>query len=74
MSVTKEQIASHLKVIQTFAEVIREAGNIPSGYLYAMVMDKTDLNNYNRIIDMLKRTGLVSESTNHVLKWEGPKS
>lgn len=72
MSVTKEQIASHLKVIQTFTEAIREAGSIPSGYLYAMVMDKTDLNNYNRIIDMLKRTGLVSES-NHVLKWEGPK-
>lgn len=73
MSITKEQIAAHLKVVQAVAEAIREAGTIPSGHLYSALCGKMDLNSYNRIIDMLKRTELVSE-TNHVLKWEGPKS
>ena len=41
-------------------------GGIPSGHLYAMVMDMISLNLYQDIIDILVRVGKIKE-TNYLL-------
>ena len=53
------------------AEAIREAGRIPSGTLYAMLMGKMDFQAYSVLIRTLKNAGLVEERT-HELIWIGP--
>lgn len=60
-----------VRVALAVAEAIRELGEVPSGHLYARVMGKMTLENYNAVIDALKGAGLVEE-TNHILKWVGP--
>ncbi len=70
-AVTKEQITAVVRTIAVVAELIRELGEVPSGHLYAQLMDQMGLLTYDRVIDQLKRAKLVSES-NHVLRWIGP--
>jgi len=69
---SKEQIKSALNLTFAVTEAIREAGEIPSGTLYVLLCGKLDITAYNSMIEMLKRTGLVTESA-HLLKWAGPK-
>lgn len=47
-------------------------GAVPSGHLYADVMDVFDLETYLRLIENLKAKGLVRVS-NHLVMWTGPK-
>lgn len=51
---------------------IKTAGTegIPSGHLYAMVMDKLSLQAYEAIIRFLKGKNLIEEKF-HVLYWQG---
>lgn len=72
MEFTRDQIAAALKTVQAVAEAIKELGSVPSGELYAQLMGHLSLSAYTRVIDTLKRTGLVKES-NHLLTWIGPK-
>jgi hypothetical protein len=53
------------------AEAIRELGSVPSGHLYAQLMDKMSLETYTAVIQVLKNTKLVEEK-NHLLTWIGP--
>ena len=53
------------------AEAIRAAGSIPSGHLYAMLMDKLELHEYEALLGSLKRTDLVTETSDHMLHWNG---
>jgi hypothetical protein len=55
----------------TLAEAIRELGEVPSGHLYARVMDRLSLADYTAIISALKGARLISESHN-LLTWKGP--
>ena len=64
----EEQVKSALNVVMAIAEAIRELREVPSGELYARLMDKLSLEQYERIIDTLKRSGAITEQ-NHVLKW-----
>lgn len=63
------QEAAAWVLVGAIRDAIREAGEegIPSGHLYAMIMDKVSLESYNSVIDLLKRTGMISEC-NHLLK------
>lgn len=72
MDLTKEQVASAIAVVQTIAEAVRVAGKIPSGHLYAMIMDKVSIQAFESAVALLKRAGLVGES-NHELSWTGPE-
>lgn len=54
----------------TIAEAIREAGRIPSGTLYAVLMGKIDLEGYGRIIRSLQNAGLIKVVA-HELIWTG---
>lgn len=65
-----EKARAALAVVAAVAEVIRELGTVPSGDLYARVMGHISLEEYEKLIGILKGTGLVSESA-HQLKWIG---
>ena len=67
---TQQQAA--LEIIKTLAEVIRSLGSVPSGHLYAHVMGQLSFAQYMSAIDILKRTGLVTEQA-HLLAWVEPK-
>jgi hypothetical protein len=67
---TKEQAA--FEVVAAITEIIRTSGEVPSGELYAYLMDKMSLETYNRILSTIKSSGLVVEK-NHLLVWVGPK-
>jgi hypothetical protein len=69
---TKDQRTAVVELIAAVAEVIRTAGEIPSGHLYAAMMGKVDIHTYNAILSTLKGSKLVVEK-NHLLTWVGPK-
>lgn len=72
VSVTKDQLRAGLKMTFAVAEAIREAGEIPSGQLYALVMAELDLAAYERLLGVLVGAGLINRGPNHLLKWVGP--
>lgn len=66
----EETIEMSVKIV---ADAIREAGSIPSGYLYSSLMQfGITLDEYNILIGILKRSGRVEEKF-HELKWIEPK-
>ncbi len=68
---TAADLRAGLAVTLAVTEAIREAGEIPSGTLYALLCAKMDITAYQSMIAMLKRTGLIIE-TGHMLRWSGP--
>ena len=50
-------------------EVIRELKSIPSGHLYAQLVGKMDLAEYQAVVAVLVKAGVVTESTSHLLTW-----
>ena len=71
--ITRDDIKLALRLTATVAEAIRDAGTVPIGKLYAVVMGHLTLGQYQSIIDQLKNAGLVVESENHLLAWVGPR-
>ena len=69
-ALTQDQAA--VEIIMAVAEAIRSLGSVPSGHLYARVMPFMNLDAYTRVIETLKRAGLVTEK-NHLLTWVGLK-
>lgn len=72
MTATKEQVNAALEMVRAVGDAIREAGEVPSGHLYAVLMGKVDLAGYERMVDMLVGAGLVERAPNHLLRWVGP--
>lgn len=68
----RQDIANYIDLVKTVADVIHNAGELPSGTLYAMLMGCMDLRSYNNVIGILKRTGLVQERS-FLLTWTGPR-
>lgn len=66
------QTQTALGIIQAVAEAIRELGSVPSGELYAQLMGNLTLEQYNQIIAVLVRSGVVKLS-GHVLTWNGSR-
>jgi hypothetical protein len=66
----EEQKNAVTKVVLALTETIKELGSIPSGHLYAQIMDRVSLSQYTQLIKMVKGTGLVKEE-NHLLSWIG---
>ncbi len=57
-------------VVAAMGRVIQHVGSIPSGELYARLMDKINLEQYNYLLGLLLSTGLV-EQKNYLLIWKG---
>ena len=69
----RRELELAIRALKVLAEIIRHAGEVPSGELYARLMHKVTLEDYTRLIETLKRTGLVTETPGHLLRWSGPK-
>ena len=61
---------STIRIVAAIAEAIRDLGSVPSGHLYARVMGILSLDQYNQVIGILKKQGLVTES-HYELTWIG---
>jgi hypothetical protein len=75
MPTTREQVTAALaalKVLVAVGDAIREAGEISSGSLYAVVMGRLDMHRYETIIATLKNADLINESPAHLLRGSGP--
>ncbi len=71
--VTKQQVVAMFKITMAVSEAIRELGQVPSGHLYARLMDTLSPQGYESIINTLKGAGVVAEDASHLLRWVGPK-
>ena len=70
-SLNTNQVQTHVQALAAIAEAIRELGEVPSGTLYAQVMGQFTLDQFQRLIGVLKRADIITES-GHVLAWVGP--
>jgi len=64
----KTEVQAAIKLVQAVAEAIRELKSVPSGHLYAQLMGYMSLDEYNKIIRILKNAKLVTEE-NYLLTW-----
>ena len=69
---TRDQLKAAMQLLFAMSCAIQEAGEMPSGVLYTLVMHVTDLAGYERAIDRLVGAELVVRAPNHLLKWVGP--
>jgi len=70
-TVTKPDIQAALKVVLAVGDAIRNLRQVPSGELYARLMGHLSLEQYEKVIGTLKRTGLVKEEQSRLLVWIG---
>jgi hypothetical protein len=71
MAPTKQELLAGLNILAAVAETIREAGEVPSGTIYAALLGKVTMEGYTSLLRTLKGAGLVEEK-NHLLRWIGP--
>ena len=71
-NISKSKLSAALNIVQAIAETIRELGEVPSGELYARLIGKLDLSDYEEVIRILKETELVTETPGHLLRWNEP--
>lgn len=65
----QEKISAALDVMRAVADAIKEAKRIPSGHLFAMLMEHgCSIEQFQTIVNTLKSTGLISEQ-NYELIW-----
>jgi hypothetical protein len=73
-TVTNTEVKAAFGILQAVAEAIRELGEVPSGHLYANLMSKLTLAQFEQVLGVLKGAGLVRESNAHLLTWIGPEA
>ena len=71
-TVTNTEVRAAFGILQAVAEAIRELGEVPSGHLYANLMSRLSLAQFEQVLGILKGAGLVRESNAHLLTWIGP--
>lgn len=71
---TQSKLNAALKATQAIAEAIRELKEVPSGHLYANLMNQMSLDTYNQILDVLTKAKLISVDGFHLITWIGPQA
>jgi hypothetical protein len=74
MNATKETVNSAVNVVLAVSEAIRELGRVPSGQLYAHLCGKFSLSQYESILSILERAGVIQVSNAKEIVWTGPKA
>lgn len=69
---TQQQLNAGKQVVLAVAETIREAGECPSGTIYAALVGRVTFEGYQKILGILQNAGLVEQKANHMLRWIGP--
>ena len=67
----EEQKMKLVEVMGLVASVIKELGSIPSGHLYAQLMDKMSLDSYEKMTGALERMGIIRIDGNHLITYTG---
>jgi hypothetical protein len=65
---TTDEVSSAINAIKSVADCIKELGQVPNGVLYSQLMGVMSLNQYNQIIGILERSGVI-ENRNNLLVW-----
>jgi DNA-binding transcriptional ArsR family regulator len=73
-TVTKTEVKAAVEILKAVADAIRELGEVPSGHLYANLMSKLSLAQFEQVLGVLKGAGLVRESNAHLLTWIEPEA
>jgi hypothetical protein len=73
-STETKDIAVTVDVAVAIGETIRELGSVPSGQLYARLMGRMSIEDYEAAIGLLIRTRLVRREPSHLLVWAGSES
>ena len=68
MAVTQRQMEAGLAIVRAVADAVKALGTEPSGHLYARVMGRLSLSEYQQIIGMLVRARVI-EQRGDVLHW-----
>ena len=74
MATTKAEVRAAMDIVFATLEVVRRAGEIPAGHLYAQLMSVPGMNeaNFEKLVGCLERTRMVTHKS-HVLRWIGPE-
>jgi len=67
------KVSAALLVTLAVAETIHELGEVPAGHLYAHLMGKLTLEQFEKIVASLERSGLIKQTSGHTLKWVAPE-
>lgn len=67
----KNKVVAALQMAKAVADTIRELNEVPSGTLYAQLVGTFSIQQYDQLIGLLKRTGLIEETGSHLLRWVG---
>lgn len=68
---TKAQTEAAIQTIRAIADAIKELKEVPSGHLYAQLMGRMSLDQYNQIIGILVNAGVVKQDPSYLLHWIG---
>ena len=63
-----EQSKAGLRLGVAAAETVKDLGQVPSGHLYAALMHQMTLDQYTKVVNIMKRAGMVKEN-NNLLTW-----
>ena len=63
-----EQSKAGLSLVVAVAETVKDLGQVPSGHLYAALMHQMTLDQYIKVVNIMKRAGMVKEN-NNLLTW-----
>lgn len=63
---TRTELGGAIDMIKAVADAIKELQSVPSGHLYARLMAYMDIQTYNKIIDILKRSEIVVERSDEL--------
>lgn len=70
--VVAAELRAGLQILLAVSETIREAGETPSGVIYAALAGRVSLEGYQSMLRTLKGAGLIEETPAHLLRWVGP--
>ena len=65
------ETAAALMIIRAVADAVRDLGQVPEGELYAAIMGHLSLDAFNRVLEILKRGGMI-QVRGHLVIWTGP--
>ena len=66
------QRAAAFQILAAITETIRDLKQVPSGELYARLMGHMSFEAYQRILQTVQNTGLITVK-GHMITWTGPE-
>lgn len=72
-NMSAERTRAACSVLGAIADALRNAGKLPAGELYAVLMAHGCTHEqFERLIGSMVRVGLVRRDASHMLHWTGP--